>query len=146
ETYPVGTLNVYTGQVIFYIPIEASLDAKTGPLNLSGSAHWQICDQNVCYFPETKKFSLETTIVSPGQAVKTQNAEVFKGFDPRIFSRLKPATTPSSQPAATQPAASAASGVLNFFGWSIARNSYALAFFAAFVAGIMFNAVPCVLP
>ena len=149
HTYPVGKLNVYTGQVIVYVPLEIPSDAKPGPLALAGTVRWQICDDEKCYIPETKKFTVETTIAAAGQAVQSQYPEVFKNFDPKTFSRLKKPTTAPAGASATQtppPASSASGPSLSFFGITIGKTSYLLAFIAAFVAGIMFNAVPCVLP
>ena len=148
HNYAVGKLNVYTGQVIVYVPLEIPTDAKPGALALAGSVRWQICDDDKCYIPETKKFTVETTIAAAGQAVQTQYPEVFKNFDPKTFSRLKkPTTMPAAGSTQTPSAGSSASGPsLNFFGFAIGQTSYLMAFIAAFVAGIMFNAVPCVLP
>jgi thiol:disulfide interchange protein DsbD len=145
ETYKVGTLNVYTGRVVVYIPFQVSASQKPAPIKLSGTVGWQICDDNACYMPEKKPFTIETTIVPPGQPVKGQEAGLFKNFDPKVFSRLKRAATQPAAPA-TQPVGAASSGDPTFWGLKITHNSYWLAFLAAFVAGIMFNAVPCVLP
>ncbi|HEX4794455.1 MAG TPA: cytochrome c biogenesis protein CcdA [Humisphaera sp.] len=152
HNYAVGKLNVYTGQVIVYVPVEIPTDAKPGPLSLAGTVRWQICDEDKCYIPETKKFTVETTIAAAGQAVQTQYPEVFKNFDPKTFSRLKkPTTMPAAGSTQTPSAGSSAGGTgsgpsLNFFGFVIGKTSFVMAFIAAFVAGIMFNAVPCVLP
>jgi thiol:disulfide interchange protein len=147
-----GKLNVYTGRVIVFIPVQVKSDAVAGPITLSGTLKYQICDNNVCYRPSSTPFKIESTIVAAGQPLETQKPELFKTFDPTVFSKLAPAT---SQPT-TAPAKGAAGrdtggpsnagGSPTIFGIALTDNSYLLAFFAAFVVGIIFNAVPCVLP
>src|SRR5215216_3099918 len=53
ETYPdIGTTNVYTGRTIFYIPAKIDPAAKPGPLTISGTIRYQICDdKGVCFAP-----------------------------------------------------------------------------------------------
>lgn len=136
--YTVGTLNVYTGQVITYVPLEIKADAKPGPLKLTGTVSYQACDANACYQPQAIPFTVETSVVAPGAHVDGQHAGLFKNFDPTTFSRV-------GGPAAPSPAA-APRGQLLFGRFELKHNSYVLAFIAAFLAGIIFNAVPCVLP
>ena len=144
HTYRVGKLNTYQGTVIIYVPLEVPADAKPGPVKLAGSVRWQICDEDKCYMPENNKFTIESSIVPAGQAVQTQYPELFKNFDAKVFSKLKAPTTAPAGASQTPP--TQASSETSFFGLQIGKNSYALAFFAAFVAGITFNLVPCVLP
>src|SRR5207247_436930 len=57
ETYPkLGKLNVYTGRVVVIVPVEVKADAKPGPLKITGKLKYQICDDSVCYPPESPKF------------------------------------------------------------------------------------------
>jgi thiol:disulfide interchange protein len=149
-----GKLNVYTGRVIVFVPIQVKSDAALGPITFSGKLKYQVCDDKACYPPATTPFKIETNIVAAGQPLETQKPELFKTFDPTIFSKLSPATT---QPA-TQPAIPPSSGntaltpseaaTIDFFGFTfiLRKDAYGLALSIAFVVGILFNLVPCVLP
>src|SRR5262245_23765124 len=54
ESYPnLGDLNVYTGHAIIYVPLQISSSASPGPMRISGKITYQICDNKVCYAPET---------------------------------------------------------------------------------------------
>jgi thiol:disulfide interchange protein DsbD len=142
-----GNLNVYTGQVIVFVPIQVKSDAAPGPITFSGTLQYQCCDNNVCYQPSKTPFKIETTIVPAGQQIQTQKAELFKNFDPTIFSHLAPATQPAtSQPTAPAHGTNGTGAGPTIFGIELTDSSYLLAFAAAFVVGIIFNAVPCVLP
>jgi len=144
ENYPVGKLDVYTGQVICYVPIQVKSDAKPGEIHLSGSVRWQICNENACFAPETKKFSIDSKIVSATTPIKAEHEEIFKNLDPKIFSHLGATSQPATKSSQSSQASSGDS--LSLFGFNITHDSYGLIFFAAFIAGILFNAVPCVLP
>ena len=53
ESYPgLGTLNVYTGQVVVYVPMQVQANAPAGPLKLTGTVVYQLCDANACYAPQ----------------------------------------------------------------------------------------------
>ncbi len=151
KNYPnLGKLNVYAGRVIIFIPVQVKSDAATGALKFSGTLRYQCCDENACYPPTKTPFTIETTIVAAGQKVKAQKPELFKDFDPTVFSHLLPATRPATRPT-TAPAIGAAGGGGHaagptILGLQLTDTSYLLAFCAAFVVGIIFNAVPCVLP
>ena len=99
KEYPnLGKLNVYTGRVIVFVPIQVKSDAATGPMKFSGTLRYQCCDENACYPPSKTPFTIETTIVPAGQKVEAQKPELFKDFDPKVFSHLAPQTQPATQP------------------------------------------------
>jgi thiol:disulfide interchange protein DsbD len=136
ENYPaLGLINVYTGKVIVYVPFKVADDAKPGPLTIKGTIRYQICDDNSCFGSETKPWSVETKVVAKGEAVSENQPDLFKNFDPSVFARTAaPAVVESTK--------------IGFFGkeLDLGGRSYLLAFALAFVVGIIFNAVPCVLP
>ena len=153
KNYPnLGRLNVYTGRMIIYFPVQVKSDAATGTVKFSGALKYQCCDENACYPPSNTKFSIETTIVPAGQQVDSQKPELFKDFDPKIFSHLSPTSQPSTAPSTGAGGSGGANGIgqntggAKILGIELTDNSYFLAFGAAFVVGIIFNAVPCVLP
>ena len=141
-----GKLNVYTGRVIVYVPLQVKAGVGEGPVKISGTLRYQVCDDNVCYPPSKTPFTIETKVVAAGQSVEPQNPELFQGFDFKIFSKLGAATQPATQPSAAQGSSGGADGSFSLFGHEVTDHSYGLVFVAAFLVGIVFNAVPCVLP
>jgi thiol:disulfide interchange protein len=148
--YPaLGALNIYSGNVTIYLPIEVNQSAQAGPIALAGSIHVQTCDDSQCYAPVSIPFSIATQVVPIGQAVHPAHEELFTGFDPSYFAKvLKPATlTPPSTPSPVI-AAPAAEASFDIFGvhFVLSKDSWGLALSIAFVVGIIFNLMPCVLP
>jgi thiol:disulfide interchange protein DsbD len=127
ETYPeLGKLSVYTGRVVLYLPFEVKPDAKPGELKITGRLTYQICDDKSCYPPERPKFTIETKVVGAGEAVAPTDRELFKD--------APAGDAPPKRTTAT------------LFGRDLTQDAYVLAFFGAFVVGIIFNVMPCVLP
>jgi thiol:disulfide interchange protein len=129
-------LNVYEGEVTILVPVKVKPDAATGPLKIEGTISEQICDDKQCFAPEEVPFTIETEVVSADKAVQPNEPELFKRAS-------------ESAPAATAPsrAASGGTGAGGTTG-STGGPAYSLpvAFGLAFLVGILFNAVPCVLP
>ena len=141
-TYPqLGSLNVYDGQVIAYVPLTVDANAQPGALQLSGKVNLQMCNQQSCFAPTHVPFKLETQIVATSVQTAPVNAELFSDFDPRVFAT-------SATQMAEPPAASPAGADIQLFGWSfmLAGGAYTLAFTIAFCVGVIFNLMPCVLP
>jgi thiol:disulfide interchange protein len=135
ENYPgLGLVNVYSARTVIYVPVTVSNNAKPGPLTLSGTIRYQVCDDKMCFAPKTTPWKLETKVVAAGEATEANQAELFKGYTPAASRETAStqSTTGSTPPAVVvdgQPK----------WGVSVALG-------AAFVAGILFNIVPCVLP
>ncbi len=134
ETYPkLGTLSVYQGKITVYVPVRVGKPAP-GPAKLTGSVTAQLCDDSTCFQPASTAFSLDTRIVAAGESVEAANTELFADYRANAGG----STQPSSRPAGAgriKPSDT---------GWSL---GFALSTFSlAFVAGILFNVVPCVLP
>jgi thiol:disulfide interchange protein DsbD len=130
-----GKLNVYTGKVITYIPIDLKGDAPLGEIKITGTVTYQACDDKACFAPQSPQLTIETKIVAAGVATTLNQPELFKGFDPKAVKRT-PTTAPASKP----------STAWTIFGHEIGGSSYAIAFAAALLIGIIFNVMPCVLP
>jgi thiol:disulfide interchange protein len=141
--YPVlGRVSVFEGRTIIYLPIEVKPDASPGPITIAGQISYQICDDKVCFPPEMKEWRVETQIVAMTAAVEPNQPELFAGFDPRLWAQLQPAGADGAAAMGTRAEA------ISFLGWrfSLAHDAYVLTFALAFLAGIIFNIVPCVLP
>ena len=137
-----GKLNVYTGKIIIYVPIDVKADAVAGEIKLNGIANYQACDDNVCYAPQKPKFTITTKIVAIGEAGTLNQPELFKDFDPKTVAKRPPA----SQPIRLKDTNASASSQWTIFGHAIGGDSYFLAFGTAVLIGIIFNLMPCVLP
>jgi thiol:disulfide interchange protein DsbD len=147
ETYPaLGKLSVYTGRVIVYVPVQVKGDAAAGPVTLSGTVRLQICDDKACFAPQTLKWAVETKIVGAGEALQPAHPELFKGFDPSVFSRAGSAAAGASSSGGGSAAAPSGGKSFNVLGVTLHENSYALWFAAALLIGVIFNVMPCVLP
>lgn len=128
ETYPaLGTLNVYTGDVIIDVPAVVTAAATNGDTAISGKVRYQACTDSVCFPPKSPTFSVSLNITGGAAGASTA-----------------PAAQASQSPPVT-PTEAAASGD-TLFGFTLGSQAYALAFFGAFIVGILFNAMPCVLP
>jgi thiol:disulfide interchange protein len=129
-------LNVYEGEVTILIPVKVKPDAAAGPLKIAGTISEQICDDKQCFAPEEVPFTIETEIVAADKAVQPNEPDLFKRA-----SESAPAATAPSRPASGGPSATGTIG-------SAGGPAYSLpvAFGLAFLVGILFNAVPCVLP
>lgn len=120
QNYPLlGKLNVYTGKVTVGVPFVVAGDAELGRRTIQGTVRYQICDDKTCYFPENQPFGVQLTITrGTGQSMAAL-PEVIGGG--------------GGEPAGTVGLAGS--------DWSIWT-----AFGAAFLAGLLFNVMPCVLP
>ena len=117
ETYgQLGKLSVYVGRTIIYLPIHVKPDAAAGAVTVSGILKYQICDDKQCFAPQKTPFSIETKIVAAGENVQLANAELFANYAPAV------APAPADE------------------------LSFARVLLLAFLAGLLFNIMPCVLP
>ena len=140
EEYPgLGKLNVYTGTVVIRVPVEVKADAKQGDVKITGKLTYQICDDKACYPPESPKFEIRSKVVEKGAEVRPNEPELFKedakDGEAEKEEAEKKAAAPAPAPAGQK-----------IFGRDLANNAYLLAFGGAFIVGVVFNIMPCVLP
>lgn len=138
EQYPgLGTLSVYSGQVIAYVPIRVNPDASPGDLRINGTVTYQICDDKSCYPPQLNRpWSVSTQIIA--------TREVPADNEPVLFNKL--GTYPQQRSADTRPAQVATQSPPPSLAGPKRSWSILEAFGAAFLAGLFFNVMPCVLP
>jgi thiol:disulfide interchange protein len=133
KTYPaLGKLSVYEGQVVVHIPVEVKADAPPGPVKIAGKLKYQICNDQLCFPPESPKFTVETKVVGKDEKVEPIEPELFKD---EKTDKADAGSSPAAGPSSVQ-----------IFGRDLNKDAYVLAFFGAFVVGIIFNVMPCVLP
>jgi thiol:disulfide interchange protein len=137
---PSGKLNVYTGKVVVRVPVEVKADAKVGSdVKVTGVLKYQICNEESCFQPADHPFEAKSTIVAPSTEVKPNEADLFKESEKKSEPEPKAATAPTTGP--TQATAPPVVVDDDSPKWSVP-----LALGTAFLAGILFNLVPCVLP
>jgi suppressor for copper-sensitivity B len=138
--YPaLGKLSVYTGRVVVYVPITLKPDVQPGPVKLTGRATYQICDDKMCFPPERPKFEIDAKVVSAGQAVQPNQPELFAAWE-------KAQSAVTSQPPVGRATVKPTAAPVKIFGLELTSNAYLLAFAGAFIVGMLFNVMPCVLP
>lgn len=154
ENFPgLGQQSVYTGRVIVYVPMRIKSNAPVGDTTISGTLTWQACNDTSCFAPQRQQpFTVNTRIIAAGEAVNATDTQMFSGFDPGVFKSSPSSTQPAaaSQPATSPPAVNLSSDNtrLSIFGHSLdlKNQSFLVVGMVAFLAGIIFNVVPCVLP
>jgi thiol:disulfide interchange protein len=137
RNYPaLGQLSEYEGRVIIYVPLQAKPGAHAGAITIAGTLRYQMCDEQICFAPQTPGWSVQASIATAGTAMVPNEPELFAGFDPSTFAKV----------VGPAPASPAAAPKVSLFGHELAAGSYLFPFFAAFLIGIIFNVMPCVLP
>lgn len=157
ETYEaLGTLNVYTGTVNVTVPITLKPNAPPGATKLTGSVRYQICDDQVCYMPVRTKFSVDMTIaagpstapaVGPTSSLAMPSDGVMSATQTSANQSSPDSSNPTSPESGADTAASpSAPGNSAMFRLEGADWSATHAFGIAFLVGLIFNVMPCVLP
>ncbi len=151
KTYPaLGELSIYSGRVVFFVPVEIPTDATPAPITIEGNVRMQVCDDQVCFAPTRMPFRIETEIVSTATPIapRADVAGLFADFDPRTWASINSGTltpkdvAPSDSTGATSPTdATSANRV-----WGLDLSRGGLVFVVAFAAGLILNVMPCVLP
>lgn len=139
QHYPaLGELDTYDGRVVVFVPIRVNDSAGIAPTTLRVTVTYQICDDQTCFPPESPTLEVTSRIAPVATAVDLTEPALFQSFDPSVFANLTHATT--------RPSASESKQGERIFGYQLRQNAYLLAFAGAFVVGMIFNIVPCVLP
>jgi thiol:disulfide interchange protein DsbD len=140
EDYPaLGKLSVYTGKIVVYLPIEVSATAKPGAIEIHGKIRFQACDDKVCFPPEQPKFTIKTEITPANTAATPNEPDLFKDVEfstPTASASTIAAPTPSAD-TPTPPQQASTPFTASQVTWK---------FFIAFLVGVIFNVMPCVLP
>jgi thiol:disulfide interchange protein len=125
-----GHENVYTNRIVISVPVTFSAAAIASGSTVQGKIRYQACNSMACFPPVTLAFSVNISATGS-------------------FANAVAITTASTAPAMELTHADTAASALpppRIFGQDLNSNAYLLAFFAAFVVGMIFNVMPCVLP
>jgi thiol:disulfide interchange protein len=137
KTFPeLGQVSVYTGHTVILVPVTVDASAPPGKMTISGTVHFQACNDSACFAPQTLHFRVETEVVAASVTILPNQPELFQTVAP-------PTTAPASAPSSAAPPSAPPPQIL---GHELTQTSYPLAFSAAFLIGIVFNLMPCVLP
>jgi thiol:disulfide interchange protein DsbD len=132
-----GDISLYVGRSVHFVPVVLADDLTPGnDVTITGTASYQACDDQLCDPLVEEAWSVTLPVVAAGSPTPPAEmaSTLFADYDPTIWSRLETARSAET-------------------GFSLLGLSLNLADFgvlgilaAAFVAGIVFNVVPCVLP
>jgi thiol:disulfide interchange protein len=120
-----GHENIYTKTIVVHVPVTIA-SGTTAPA-IHGKIRYQACDSNACYPPVNAPFSI-------GGAATTSAAATTAPITTTATELISPQATAVS----TSPP--------RIFGFALTSDAYLLAFFGAFIVGMVFNVMPCVLP
>jgi thiol:disulfide interchange protein len=130
-------LSVYRQRAIVLVPVEVAADAAGSDITLTGTATIQVCDTaGVCLFPEDFPIEVKAPIAAAGTRAATPNQPEL--FAAAATQAAAPAVVPTGQ---AKPKGGVTTGDNALQGYSIPA-----VFGIAFLVGIIFNIVPCVLP
>ncbi len=138
----------YSERAVIYVPVMIAPDARPGIYVLPLQVSYQACDKRVCARPTTDEVPLELEIVPLDAAPPAASSgdDLFKGFSPQVFAKILAGGPGGPADGPAGPAAKLQS--FDFFGYSFSVDSsfYALILGIAFLAGLLMNFTPCVLP
>lgn len=131
---PTRSVDLYTGQTLFFLPLPATHDAH---INVAFSA--LLCTTTTC---QPVKTSLELRLVSPDTLPEAQSQPWWP-----IFATARAATDPPSGQAVPDTIEKTAPQFqARYFAPGLEVSTLSRAAFLAFLAGIILNFMPCVLP
>lgn len=130
----------YAGRVIAYVPVVLPGDLKPGPLNIRLKVEYQACNESTCLRPASETISVPIMVVAPDQPEQAAPVALFANFDPSVFARIL-----SGEIAQDSVGKSI---TFDFLGYTftLSATAYVAIFLISFVAGLLMNFTPCVLP
>jgi len=139
----------YSDRAVIYIPVELAPDAPLGSLTIPLVIDYQACNDTQCLQPATDPVPVTIEVVAADQPIEQAHSDLFTGFEPAVFARIKAGDLPPDGPAgraSTGGLAGKPAGIqVDFFGATFSVGRVAI-FLICFVAGLLMNFTPCVLP
>ncbi len=145
EIGPDDWVYAYEGEVPVFLEVEASADLKPGKYNLEIEVDALVCKESCLPVLTTVKVPVE--VVSPGKPTKPANQKWFKDF-------AKAKAAPGAPPPESPPAKKTAPPETESFDFSRYKareleqpvTGLLMALVFGFIAGVILNVMPCVLP
>lgn len=141
---PVNLLS-YKGTATAYVPVIVEPDAETGERVIALVVTLQACDDSQCAAPEKHTLRVPITIVPTGTEIPPPSVQTvgrFAAFNPAVFSRILAGETAPTAVTGDERAR------FDFLGYEffVDRGAIVLVMLLAFLAGVIMNFTPCVLP
>jgi thiol:disulfide interchange protein len=137
---------VFEGRAIAFVPIRVPRDASPGhALRITVKAQWQACNESVCVAPDTFTGVVSLRVVTAEEAAALAHDAPdpdFAGFNSAVFAN-EAQPTPATEPPRARPPASAVP--IDFLGYRFTVQPWMI-WPIAFIAGLILNLTPCVLP
>ncbi|CAN5848284.1 protein-disulfide reductase DsbD family protein [soil metagenome] len=147
-------IEAYGEPATAFIPVTVDASAAPGKVTLPITVSFQACNASVCFRPMEATVQLELEIVAsatpaalPAGAAGEATRALFTPFAPAVFAKIAAGEKPTgSTTGAGSP--SPLRSEFDVFGWkfTVAADNYALILGIAFLAGLLMNFTPCVLP
>ncbi len=131
------TMSVYESGATILVPLTSDANTSVGPVSITGTLHYQGCDDNSCVAPDEAALTWRTNVGSNNSSLK----------HPEIFSEVIHSAVVSGQSSATPDLSSAQEKseleqLVDQYGfWG-----YILAFGLAFGTGFLLSFSPCTYP
>ena len=145
-SYADQAIDVYDGEVVFYVPLLIDQAVSPGPLALKLDLEYQACDATRCLIPVTLELTAETEVIAPGVDPGVGDPELdqlFAAFDPAGWGEI--ASAGDAPPSGSVDPTPAAAAVGDASGSSGAATLWGT-LLTAIAAGFLLNFTPCVLP
>lgn len=137
------TMSVYESGATIYVPVTTAAAVATGPATITGTLHYQGCDDNSCVAPDQAAVSWRTTIGS--QTSSPKHPEIFADVaktSMQSATEVQTATTTAAPDLSTVQEKSELERLIEEKGfWG-----YILAFGLAFGTGFLLSFSPCTYP
>ncbi|MFM9996402.1 MAG: protein-disulfide reductase DsbD family protein [Phycisphaerales bacterium] len=133
----------YSDRTIVFVPVVVAPDAAPGTRTLSLGVYFQACDESMCFAPDTITVDVAVEVVARDVPIERVASPRFAGFDPTVFGRL--GTESNSAPGPESATTPSARVPIDFLGYTFHVPPWMI-WVIAFLAGVIMNLTPCVLP
>jgi thiol:disulfide interchange protein DsbD len=130
------SMSVYESGAVIFVPLLSDADAPLGPCEISGTLHYQGCDDNSCLAPDEKPVKWTVTVASAAG-----NALHFDLFAPVLGNAATSGEISTAAIAVPEQESDLERLIREHGGWG-----YVLAFLLAFGTGLLLSFSPCTYP
>lgn len=134
------TMSVYESGATIYVPVTAAASVPPGPVSITGTLHYQGCDNNSCVAPDQAALIWRTSI--GGNTSPLKHPEVFAA----VAGPSSPTTTAINEPTTPDLSSVQEESELERLIEEKGFWGYILAFGLAFGTGFLLSFSPCTYP
>jgi thiol:disulfide interchange protein DsbD len=131
---PIELISYHEPTTVF-VPVMVMADAQPGKGMIVLSVRYQACDDAQCFVPQEVALTIPIEIVSANATITpAPDASKFTGFDASVLPKIDKEAEKQTE--------------FDFLGYkfSVSSGAFVLIALIAFVAGVLMNFTPCVLP